>query len=56
MYDQSRKSNDRCKPNKKRSKTLILQSDLCDYSDTYVAVKEKVTVTGANNRDRIISP
>ena len=31
----------------------MLQSDLCDYSDAYVAVKGKINVTVANNRDRI---
>ena len=30
----------------------MLQSDLCDYSDAYIAVKGKITITGANNRDR----
>ena len=30
----------------------MLQSDLFDYSDAYVVVKGKITVTVANNRDR----
>ena len=34
-----------------RFKTLMLRSSLCDYSDTYILVKGKITVTapGANN-------
>ena len=27
----------------------MLKSDLCDYSDAYIAVKETITVTRANN-------
>ena len=27
----------------------MLQSDLCDYSDAYIVVKRKITVTGAND-------
>ena len=37
--------------NKAKFKTLMLQSDLCDYSDAYIVVKGKITVRGANNRD-----
>ena len=29
----------------------MLQSDLCDHSDTYIAVKGTITVTRRNNRD-----
>ena len=32
-----------------RFKTSILRSDLCDYSDAYVWVKGKITVTNPNN-------
>ena len=32
-----------------RSKTAMLRSDLCDYSDAYVWVKGTVTVTNPNN-------
>ena len=40
-------------PNKHiRSKTSMLQSDLCGYSDAYIIVKVTITVTGADNRDR----
>ena len=28
-------------------KTTMLKSGLCDYSDTYIIVKETVTITGA---------
>ena len=36
-----------------RFKTPMLRSDLCDYSDTYILVKGKITVEGenANNRE-----
>ena len=27
----------------------MLKSDLCDYSDAYIVVKETITVTRANN-------
>ena len=32
-----------------RFKTSLLRSDLCDYSDAYVWVKEKITVTNPND-------
>ena len=34
-----------------RFKTPMLRSSLCDYSDAYILVKDKITVTapGANN-------
>ena len=32
-----------------RFKTSMLRSDLCDYSDAYVWVKEKITVTNPND-------
>ena len=34
-----------------RFKTLMLRSNLCDYSDAYILVKDTITVTapGANN-------
>ena len=31
----------------------MLQSDLHDYSDVYIVVKGTITVTGANNIDRL---
>ena len=32
-----------------RFKTSVLRSDLCDYSDAYVSVKGKITVTNRND-------
>ena len=32
-----------------RFKTSMLRSDLCDYSDAYIVVKGKITVTNPNN-------
>ena len=32
-----------------RFKTSMLRSDLCDYSDAYILVKGKITVTNPNN-------
>ena len=33
----------------------MLQSDLCDYNDTYIVAKGTSTITGANNRDRSLA-
>ena len=53
VHDQSGSGNDRYKPSKQITfKTLILRSNLCDFSDTYIVVKEKVTVTGGSNSSR----
>ena len=30
----------------------MLKSDLCDYSDVYVVVKEKKSVTGTNDANK----
>ena len=30
-------------------KTTMLKSSLCDYSNTYILVKEKITITGAGD-------
>ena len=50
VHDQSGKANDRYKPNKSiRFKTAMLRSDLCDFSDVYIVVKGKITVTNPNN-------
>ena len=47
VHDQSGKSYN---INKQiRFKTCILQSDLCDYSDAYIVVKENIAVRRANN-------
>ena len=46
VHDQSGSADDRYKPNKQiRFKKSILRSDLCDYSDAYIVVKGKITVT-----------
>ena len=34
-------------------KTSILRPDLSDYSDAYIIVKGKITVTGKNNDNRV---
>ena len=53
VYDQSGSADDRYKPNKQiRFKTLMLRSDLCDYSDAYIVVKGEVTGTRVNNNSR----
>ena len=36
-----------------RFKTSILGSDLCDYSDEYIVLKGRISVTGAQNASRI---
>ena len=41
VHDQSGSADDRYKPNKQiKFKTLMLRSDLCDYSDEYMLWKE----------------
>ena len=46
VYDQSGSADDRYKPNKQiRFKTIMLRSDLFDYSDVYTVVKGTITVT-----------
>ena len=39
-----------------RFKTPMLRSSLCDYSDAYILVKGKITVTGNHPRDRQNTP
>ena len=49
-YDQSEGNYD---VNKEiRIKTLMLRSDLWDFSDAYIVVKEKITVTERDNAKR----
>ena len=36
----------------KRFKTPVLRSDLCDYSDAYIVVKDSITVEGTNPANR----
>ena len=43
----------RSKPSKQiRFKTLLLRSDLRDYSDAYIVVEGDITAKGANDRDK----
>ena len=50
VYDQSEKNYN---PNKEiRIKTPMLRSDLCDFSDAYIAVKGDITVTNPNSAKR----
>ena len=50
VYDQSEKNYN---VNKEiRIKTPMLRSDLCDFSDAYIAVKGTITVTNPNNAKR----
>ena len=47
VYDQSEKNYN---PNKEiRIKTLMVSSDLCDYSDAYIILKGTITVTNPDN-------
>ena len=46
VYDQSEK---KYNPNKEiRIKTLMLRSDLCDFSDAYIVVKGNIAVVKKN--------
>ena len=50
VYDQSGSNDDRYKTNKQvRFKKSMLRSDLCDYSDAYIVVKGRITVTNPNS-------
>ena len=50
VYDQSEKNYN---VNKEiRIKTLMLRSDLCDFSDAYIFVKGDISVTSPNNAKR----
>ena len=35
-----------------RFKTTMLRSNLCDYSDAYVVLKWRITVTGTDNANK----
>ena len=51
VYDQTGKNNYNI--NKEiRIKTLMLRSDLCDFSDAYIAVKGYIAVTNPNDVKR----
>ena len=45
VHDQSGNAEDK----QKRFKTSILRSDLCDFSDVYIVVKETIIVTNPDN-------
>ena len=50
VHDQSGTAEDRYKPSKQiRFKTLMLRSDLCDYSDACIVVKGKIILTNPDN-------
>ena len=50
VHDQSGSAEDRYKPSKQiRFTTLMLRSDLCNYSDPYIVVKGTITVTNPDN-------
>ena len=49
VYDQSDMTYNTSK--QKRFKVSMLRSDLCDYSDAYIIVKGKITVTRLNHQD-----
>ena len=49
-HDQSGSADEWYKPSKQiRFKASMLRSDLCDYSDAFIAVKGTITVTDPNN-------
>ena len=49
VHNQLSSADDRYKPSKPiRFKTLMLRSDLCDFSDVYIVVKGDITLTKAN--------
>ena len=51
VHDQSGSADDRYKPNKQiRFKASMLRSDLCDFSDAYIVVKEDITLTKTDRR------
>ena len=54
VHDQSASGDDWYKPRKQiRLKTSMLRSDLCDYSDAYIAVKGDITLIKTNGREII---
>ena len=53
VHDQFGTAENRYKSSKQiRFKAPMLRSDLCDYSDAYIVVKETITVERAKNRDK----
>ena len=54
LHDQSGKAEDRYKTSKQvRFKPSMLRSDLCDFSDVHIVVKETITLTKTNGRGTI---
>ena len=50
VHDQLGEANDRYKPNKPiRFETSMLRSHLCDFSDAYIVVEEKIIVINPND-------
>ena len=50
VHEQLGSVEDRYKPSKQiRFKTLMLRSDLCDFSDTWIVVKGTITVANPND-------
>ena len=54
VHEQSGSTEDRYKPSKQlRFKTPMLRSDLCGFSDVYIAVKGDITLTKGADREFI---
>ena len=50
VYDQSGSADDRYKPSKQiRFKISMLRSDLCGFSDAFIVLKGKISITNPNN-------
>ena len=50
VHEQLGSAEDRYKPSKQiRFKTLMLRSDLCDFSDAWIVVKGTITVANPND-------
>ena len=50
VQDQLGSAEDRCKPSKQiRFKASMLRSDLCDFSDAYIAVKAGIILRESEN-------
>ena len=50
IHDQSGNAENRYNPSKNiRFKTLVLRSDLCDFSDVYIVAKGTITITNSDN-------
>ena len=53
VHDKSGNAKDRYNPSKQiRFKTLMLRSDLCDFSDAYIVVKGTITATATDSKIR----